>query len=109
LDAILTTLGNILPSFLAIAGTFPLLGTGTTMVAVNIAAIPVGAFVMNNNPSLARCVLHARCVTRKPSRLRFYLFGILREFQQASPFALIVAGTCLFCFGISIVNLFFQH
>jgi hypothetical protein len=62
---------------------------------------------MNSQP-FARCVLHVRCVVRNPSRLRFYVGGILREFQEASSFALIVAGTCLFGFGVCLVNFFFQ-
>ena len=63
---------------------------------------------MNTQQPFARCVLHARCVARNPSRLRFYVCGILREFQEATPFALIVGGTCLFCFGVCLVNFFFQ-
>ena len=62
---------------------------------------------MNNN-SLARCVLHARCVARNPSRVRFYACGILREFAEASPFALIVGGVGFFFFGVCLVNFFFQ-
>jgi drug/metabolite transporter (DMT)-like permease len=33
-------------------------------------------------------------------RFAFYLRGIMREFRQASPFALCVGGSILFCFGI---------
>ena len=60
-----------------------------------------------NNPSFARCKLHMSCIVRNPSRFAFYAGGILREFQQATPFALLVGGTALFCFGVSLVNLFF--
>jgi len=61
---------------------------------------------MNKQPSLARCKLHLSCIVRNPSRFAFYLRGIMREFKEASPFALCVGGSVLFCFGISIVNLF---
>jgi len=76
------------------------------MVAVSIAVIPVGVFVMNKQPSFTRCKLHLSCITRNPSRFRFYAGGIMREFKEASPFALCVGGSVLFCFGVSIVNLF---
>jgi len=62
-----------------------------------------------NNPSFARCLLHGRMLFRNPSRFAFYLGGIMREFQQATPFALLVGGTGLFIFGVSLVNSFFQH
>ena len=62
---------------------------------------------MNSNPSFARCKLHLACITRNPSRFAFYAGGILREFQQATPFALLVGGAALFCFGVSLVNIFF--
>jgi hypothetical protein len=76
------------------------------MVAVLIAVILVGAFAMSNHPSFARCKLHLACITRNPSRFAFYLCGIMREFKEASPFALCVGGSVLFVFGISLVNLF---
>ena len=60
----------------------------------------------HSQPSFARCVLHARAITRNPSRFRFYVRGIFREF--ANPCGeIILAGIVLlsFCFG---VNLFFQ-
>jgi hypothetical protein len=63
---------------------------------------------MNSQP-FARCVLHVRCVVRNPSRFRFYLFGILREFREASSFALIVGGVGFFFFGVCLVNFFYQH
>jgi hypothetical protein len=62
---------------------------------------------MKNNPS-HRISLHARCIIRNPSRWSFYAHGIMREFKQASGFALCVVLS-LFVFGISLVNLFFQH
>jgi hypothetical protein len=80
---------------------------GTNMVAVSIAVIPVGAFAMNKQPSFARCKLHMSCIVRNPSRLAFYAQGIIREFKQASFFALCVGGSVLFVFGVSLVNLFF--
>jgi hypothetical protein len=55
-----------------------------------------------------RITLHARCIIRNPSRASFYAHGIIREFKEASGFALCVVLS-LFVFGISIVNLFFQH
>jgi hypothetical protein len=64
---------------------------------------------MNSNPSFARCKLHLACMTRNPSRFAFYLGEILREFKDATPFALLVGGTGLFIFGASLVNSFFQH
>ena len=76
------------------------------MAAVNIAVIPVGAFAMINLPSFARCKLHLSCVIRNPSRASFYAHGIMREFREASGFALCVVLS-LFVFGISLVNLFF--
>jgi hypothetical protein len=61
-----------------------------------------------NNPSVTRCKLHLSCIVRNPSRFAFYACGIIREFKEASGFALcVVLG--LFVFGISIVNSFFQH
>ena len=77
------------------------------MVAVNIAVIPVGAFAMNKQPSFARCKLHMSCIVRNPSRFAFYAHGIMREFREASGFALCVVLS-LFVFGISIVNLFYK-
>jgi hypothetical protein len=78
------------------------------MVAVPIAVIRAGFFAMNSQPSFARCALHARCIVRNPSRFAFYACGIIREFKQASGFALcVVLG--LFVFGLSLVNSFFQH
>jgi hypothetical protein len=55
-----------------------------------------------------RISLHARCIIRNPSRWSFYAHGIMREFKEASPFALCVA-LAFFCFGLGLVNLFFQH
>jgi hypothetical protein len=54
-----------------------------------------------------RIALHARCIIKNPSRFAFYAGGILREFKDATPFALLVGGAVLFGFGISLVNLFF--
>jgi hypothetical protein len=62
---------------------------------------------MNKQPSFARCLLHGRMMFRNPSRFAFYAHGIIREFKEASPFALCVGGSVLFVFGISLVNLFF--
>jgi hypothetical protein len=56
-----------------------------------------------------RCALHVRAIIRNPSRFAFYAQGIIREFKEASPFALCVGGSVLFVFGISLVNFFFQH
>jgi hypothetical protein len=109
LAAILPTLGNILPLFLAIVGKLMPLGKGTNMVAVSIAAILAGAFAMNNNPSFARCKLHLACITRNPSRFAFYAHGIMREFRQASPFALVFVAGCSPFFGLCLVKLFSQH
>jgi hypothetical protein len=61
---------------------------------------------MNKHPSFARCKLHLSCIVRNPSRFAFYAGGILREFKQASGFALCVV-LAAFVFGISLVNLFF--
>jgi hypothetical protein len=55
-----------------------------------------------------RIALHARCIIRNPSRFAFYAHGIIREFKQASGFALCVVLS-LFVFGLSLVNSFFQH
>jgi hypothetical protein len=52
--------------------------------------------------------LHGRAIIRNPSRFAFYAGGIIREFKQASGFALCVA-LGLFVFGLSLVNYFFQH
>jgi hypothetical protein len=61
-----------------------------------------------SNQSFARCLLHGRMLFRNPSRFRFYVGGICREFKEASGFAIaIVLG--LFVFGLSLVNSFFQH
>jgi hypothetical protein len=62
---------------------------------------------MNSQPSFARCKLHMSCIVRNPSRSSFYVRGIVREFKQATPFALLVGGSVLFVFGVSLVNLFF--
>ena len=59
-------------------------------------------------PSFARCVLHVRAIHRNPSQFRFYLSGILREFKEASPFALVFVAGCSPFFGLCIVNFFFQ-
>jgi hypothetical protein len=56
---------------------------------------------------VTRCKLHLSCIVRNPSRFAFYAHGIMREFKQASFFALCVGGSVLFVFGISLVNLFF--
>jgi hypothetical protein len=56
-------------------------------------------------PSFARCILHVRAIHRNPSRFRFYVCGIAREF--ANPCGEIMLACLLlvlFCFG---VNLFF--
>jgi hypothetical protein len=108
LVAILPTLGNILPLFLAIAEKLMPLGKGTNMVAVSIAAILAGAFAMNKQPSFARCKLHLACIIRNPSRWSFYAHGIIREFKEASPFVLVcVVGMSPF-FGLCLVKLFSQ-
>jgi hypothetical protein len=60
------------------------------------------------NQSINRCALHARCIIKNPSRASFYVSGILREFKEASGFALCVVLS-LFLFGLSLVNSFFQH
>jgi hypothetical protein len=63
---------------------------------------------MNRQPSFARCLLHGRMMFRNPSRWSFYAHGIIREFKEASGFALcVVLG--LFVFGLQLVNLLFQH
>jgi len=63
---------------------------------------------MNTDSNFARCLLHGSMMFRNPSRFSFYAGGILREFKQASGFAVaIVLG--LFVFGLSLVNSFFQH
>jgi hypothetical protein len=54
-----------------------------------------------------RCALHVRAIIKNPSRFAFYACGIIREFKEASGFALCVA-LGLFVFGLSLVNLFFQ-
>jgi hypothetical protein len=60
----------------------------------------------NNQPSFARCCLHAHCITRNPSRFAFYLRGIIREFS--GPFGeFLLAGFFVTIF-IKAVNLFFQ-
>jgi hypothetical protein len=58
---------------------------------------------------VTRCKLHLSCIIRNPSRFAFYVQGIIREFKEASPFALCVGGSVLFVFGISLVNFFFQN
>jgi hypothetical protein len=62
-----------------------------------------------SNPSSSggRCALHVRAIIRNPSRWSFYAHGIIREFREASGFALCVGGSVLFVFGLSFVNLFF--
>ena len=62
---------------------------------------------MNTDSTFARCLLHARMIGRNPSRFAFYAHGIIREFKEASPFALCVGGSVLFVFGVSLVNSFF--
>jgi hypothetical protein len=62
----------------------------------------------NSETSCGRCALHVRAIIRNPSRASFYAHGIIREFKQASGFALcVVLG--LFVFGLHLVNLFFQN
>jgi hypothetical protein len=61
---------------------------------------------MSNQPSFARCKLHLACIVRNPSRWSFYAHGIIREFREASGFALCVVLS-LFVFGLHLVNLFF--
>jgi hypothetical protein len=63
----------------------------------------------NSETSCGRCALHVRAIIRNPSRFAFYAQGIIREFKEASPFALCVGGSVLFVFGVSLVNFFFQH
>jgi hypothetical protein len=63
----------------------------------------------NPETSCGRCALHVRAIIRNPSRFAFYAQGIIREFKEASPFALCVGGSVLFVFGVSLVNFFFQH
>jgi hypothetical protein len=63
---------------------------------------------MNKQPSFTRCKLHLSCIVRNPSRASFYVHGIIREFKEASSFALCVVLS-LFLFGLGLVNSFFQH
>jgi hypothetical protein len=63
----------------------------------------------NPSSSGGRCALHVRAIVRNPSRFAFYAHGIIREFKEASTFALCVGGSVLFVFGVSLVNFFFQH
>jgi hypothetical protein len=60
----------------------------------------------NSETSCGRCALHVRAIIRNPSRASFYAHGIIREFKEASTFALCVA-LGLFVFGLHLVNLFF--
>jgi hypothetical protein len=60
----------------------------------------------NPSSSGGRCALHVRAIIRNPSRASFYAHGIIREFKEASGFALCVV-LAAFVFGISLVNLFF--
>jgi hypothetical protein len=71
--------------------------------------IPQQITMKKTNPetSCGRCALHVRAIIRNPSRFAFYACGIMREFKQASFFALCMGGSVLFVFGISLVNLFF--
>jgi len=62
----------------------------------------------NDNPSFARCLLHGRMMFRNPSRASFYAGGIIREFKEATGFALCVV-LAFFVFGLSLVNSLFQH
>ena len=57
---------------------------------------------MNNQPSLARCVLHVRAIHRNPSAFGFYLRGILREFSN--PFGEFVLAGSLLIVLIQIIN-----
>ena len=105
-DGQLTGTVRVFPhSFLAIAGKLLPLGKGINMAGGLIAAILAGAFAMNNLPSLARCVLHVRAVTRNPSAFRFYLRGILREF--ANPFGEFILAGSLLIVLIQIINLIY--
>jgi hypothetical protein len=61
---------------------------------------------MKTNSPSNRCKLHLACIIRNPSRWSFYVHGIIREFKQASGFALCVALVA-FVFGLHLVNLFF--
>jgi hypothetical protein len=61
---------------------------------------------MKTNSPSNRCKLHLACIIRNPSRFAFYAHGIIREFKEASPFALCVVLS-LFLFGLHLVNLFF--
>jgi hypothetical protein len=63
---------------------------------------------MKNNPS-NRIKLHARCIIKNPSRFRFYAGGIMREFKEATPFALVFAAGCSPFFGLCLIKYFFQH
>jgi hypothetical protein len=62
----------------------------------------------NSETSCGRCALHVRAIIRNPSRASFYVHGIIREFKEASGFALCVALVA-FVFGLHLVNYFFQH
>jgi hypothetical protein len=61
---------------------------------------------MNSQPSFARCKLHLSCIVRNPSRFAFYAGGIIREFKEATPFALVFVAGCSPFFGLCIVNFF---
>jgi hypothetical protein len=64
-----------------------------------------------NNPetSCGRCALHVRAIIRNPSRFAFYAGGIIREFKEASPFALVFGAGCSPFFGLCLIKYFFQH
>lgn len=64
------------------------------------------AVMSNTSPSFARCLLNVRALFRRPSRFRFYVCGVLREFDNLCG-SVIVCGFALllFIFG---VNIFFQ-
>lgn len=55
-----------------------------------------------------RGLFASRCIIRNPSRSSFYVAGIVREFKEASGFALCVILVA-FVFGLGLVNLIFQH
>ena len=61
---------------------------------------------MNSQPSFARCVLHVRAIHRNPSRVSFYVRGILREFDNLGGAICIgCLAFVLFAFG---ANAFFN-
>jgi hypothetical protein len=63
----------------------------------------------NPETSCGRCALHVRAIIRNPSRFAFYAHGIIREFKEATPFALVFAAGCSPFFGLCLIKYFFQH